>query len=92
MKHAREDYSRIQDSWGKIPDNEPVFIIRAQDVSSGDAVCAWADLNDRNGGDPELSRLARAFAVEMDEWPEKKPADLPPPPTPRGPEGPVPVA
>jgi len=32
MKHAREDYNRIQDPDEKIPDNEPVFLLRGQDV------------------------------------------------------------
>ena len=36
MKHARSDYDRIQDPDGKIPANEPVFLIRGQDV------CAYA--------------------------------------------------
>ena len=31
MKHAREDYNRIQDPAGKIPENEPVFLLRGQD-------------------------------------------------------------
>ena len=31
MIHAREDYNRIQDPTGKIPADEPVFLLRAQD-------------------------------------------------------------
>lgn len=77
MRHARPDYDRIQDPAGLIPKDEPVFIIRAQDVSSGDAVRAWADLNDANRGDPRASNLAREHADQMDAWPIKKPADLP---------------
>lgn len=76
MLHAREDYNRIQDPAGKIPKDEPVFLIRAQDTSSGDAVRAWAALNDSHGGDPEASRLAIEQAARMDAWPVKKPADL----------------
>ena len=76
MKHARDDYNRIQDPAGKIPDDEPVFLIRGQDVVSGDAVRAWADLNDDAGGDPEASRLAREQADRMDAWSPKKPCDL----------------
>lgn len=34
MKHAREDYNRIQDPEGKIPENEPVFLIRGQDLAA----------------------------------------------------------
>ena len=28
MKHARDDYNRIQDPAGKIPEDEPVFLLR----------------------------------------------------------------
>ena len=31
MIHAREDYNRFQDPDNKIPQNEPVFLFRAQD-------------------------------------------------------------
>lgn len=31
MKHAREDYNRIQDPEGKIPEDEPVMLFRAKD-------------------------------------------------------------
>lgn len=76
MKHARPDYDRIQDPANKIPTDEPVFLIRGQDVSSSAAVRAWADLNDQNGGDRKLSQLARNHATLMDQWPHKKLADL----------------
>lgn len=75
MKHARSDYNN-DDLTLRIPDDEPVFLIRAQDIVSGDAVRAWANLHDLAGGDPELSRLAREHARLMDEWPKKKRADL----------------
>lgn len=74
--HARPDYMRFQDPEGIIPEAEPVFLIRAQDAVSGDAVRAWAELNDRAGGDPAASRAARLHAAKMDLWPKKKPADL----------------
>lgn len=76
MRHARADYMRIQDPENKIPEDEPVFLIRGQDKISGQAVRAWADLNDNAGGDPELSKRAREQAELMDKWPNKKPADL----------------
>ena len=76
MKHAREDYNRIQDPEEKIPEDEPVFLIRAQDQVSGDAVRAWAYLNEKAGGDTNLTESARRQATLMDEWPKKKKADL----------------
>ena len=85
MRHARSDYERFQDPAGLIPYDEPVFLIRAQDVVSGDALRAWADLNDAAGGDPESSRLSREHAARMDAWPKKKLADVPRPvPDPAG--------
>ena len=77
MLHARDDYNdRIQDSACIIPDDEPVFLIRGQDKVSASAVRWWAKLNDQAGGDPKLSRLARAQAKRMSKWPVKKAADL----------------
>lgn len=77
MKHARTDYDRIQDPAGLIPDNEPVFLIRAKDYVSGAAVRAWADLHIKAGGDPAMAVAAHAHALLMDEWADKKLADAP---------------
>lgn len=77
MKHARADYNRIQDPAGLIPDDEPVFLIRAKDIVSADAVRAWADLHDKAGGDPMMSYAARRHALLMDAWHEKRLADAP---------------
>ena len=78
MLHSREDYNRFlsQDPSGKIHPEEPVFLIRAQDVVSGDAVRAWAELHERARGSLELARSAREHAAKMDAWPQKKLADL----------------
>lgn len=68
MIHARLDYNRIQDPEGKIGEDEPVFLVRAKDKSSVATVLAWADENDRQGGDPELSKSARLHAAKMSSW------------------------
>lgn len=60
-----------------IPKEEPVFLIRGQDVAGGDAVRAWADLAERQGAAPEILRVAREHAALMDAWPQKKTPDLP---------------
>jgi hypothetical protein len=60
-----------------IPRDEPVFLIRAQDAVSGDAVRAWADLAEAKGAAPEILQRARAHAALMDAWPTKKTPDLP---------------
>jgi hypothetical protein len=59
MIHARDDYNRIQDPAGLIPQDEPVFLLRAQDVAAPQIVAAWADAIERLGGSPELVAAAR---------------------------------
>lgn len=76
MIHARPDYNRIQDPAGLIPEDEPVFLIRAQDELGADIVDAWAMLNEKNNGDHKLTELARDHAARMRAWPKKKKADL----------------
>lgn len=78
MKHAREDYNRIQDPAGLIEADEPVFLIRAKDIVSGDAVRAWANLHLMRGGDPAMAKAAYRQADLMDAWPTKQSADAPP--------------
>lgn len=80
MKHARPDYDRIQDPAGLIPDDEPVFLLRAQDASAPEVLRFWADEHIRNGGDPALASIAESHADAMEQWQRlhgKKPADLP---------------
>lgn len=76
MRHNRSDYERIQDPDGIIPEEEPVFLLRGQDVSAAETVRYWADINEMAGGDPEASAAARRHAILMDMWPVKKRADL----------------
>jgi hypothetical protein len=81
MKHARQDYQNIQEivtngTVRMIPLDEPVFLIRGQDVVSGDAVRAWANLAEATGADPEIIKVARQQAEKMDAWPKKKIPDL----------------
>jgi hypothetical protein len=84
MRHARDDYNgRIIDSAGIIPEDEPVFLLRAQDPIAASIVRAWANaymnrIQMGMGGDPAMARLATEHADAMDAWPIKKSAaDLP---------------
>lgn len=54
MKHAREDYNRIQDPEHKIPEDEPVFLLRGQDKVAASAVRYWAVLAYRMGAKPDI--------------------------------------
>lgn len=81
MKHAREDYNRIQDPEGKIPDEEPVFLLRGQDKYAAKAVMAYADsiAVDPEATDDALDIAAAAYGWvrEMEAWNEKKSPDMP---------------
>lgn len=71
MKHARPDYNRIQDPEGRIPQDEPVFLIRGQDFVAPEAVEAWANLAESAGADPIMVQSARGQAREMRLWGKK---------------------
>lgn len=80
MKHARDDYNRIQDPAGIIPEDEPVFLIRGQDLSGPETLRHWARENSANGGDPRATQAALEQADRMVEWQKNvkmKAADLP---------------
>jgi hypothetical protein len=76
MKHARDDYDRIQDPAGLIPEDEPVFLIRGQDQIGASTVRLWATLAELAGCDLEIVNKAKRHADKMDAWPKKKIADI----------------
>lgn len=93
MLHSRSDYqSRIQDSENKIPADEPVFLIRGQDLFGARLVREWVRLSRKQLKDdiakglgkdtPEAKgrkkaiALAEAHAFRMDDWPKKKAGDV----------------
>ena len=80
MKHARDDYARIQDPSELIPEDEPVFLLRGQDIAAPATLCFWANKVEANGGDPKIIASARSQARDMRLWQEKhggKVPDLP---------------
>ena len=80
MKHARDDYNRIQDPAGLIPDDEPVFLLRGQDQHAAAIVRLYALTVEACGGDPEIVRRSFEQADRMQAWPEHKKPDMPIPP------------
>lgn len=48
-----------------IPDDEPVFIIRAKDITGPDAVRGWAELARAAGADPDLCESVEGWADTM---------------------------
>lgn len=89
MKHLRSDYDGIQ-PWPvkrphvekDIPDDEPVFLIRAKDPTAPQVVTFWADLAAAYGADPELCERVRQWATamsayRMEHYPLKEFPDVP---------------
>jgi len=69
MWHARSDYQeRIQDSANLIPADEPVFLIRAQDIVAPAIVEEWADQAELEDAAPNIVKAAREHAQRMREW------------------------
>lgn len=68
MKHMRDDYSRIQDPEGKIPEDEPVFLLRAQDICAPGTVNRWIQLAKDAGASKEIIQAARRQYFAMCDW------------------------
>jgi hypothetical protein len=68
MRHARSDYDRIQDPANLIPKDEPVMILRGQDLAAPVALRAWVREAHRIGADNDLLIRVLDHAREMEEW------------------------
>lgn len=72
-KHALEMAARGKGCLGKAADDEPVFVLRGQDVIAPAIVEAWADLAESVGSIGANKLLeARMVARKMREWPNRK--------------------
>jgi hypothetical protein len=77
MRHDREDYDEeIRAPDWMIPGDEPVFLLRGQDVNAEETVRFWAHLARESGADEETVRSALAQADRMRDWPRKKVPDV----------------
>lgn len=65
MKHGRPDYERIQDPEHKIPHNEPVFLLRAQDDLAPAILDTYATRLEAVGGEPRQVAYVRRQRDEM---------------------------
>lgn len=89
MKHARSDYNRFQDpaledasllGEGSTPidENEPVFLLRAQDKHAGATVAFYAGLLAQDlEVDSEMARVCARWAARMQNWAVRKTPDMP---------------
>ncbi len=68
MKFTRDDYNeRIVDLAGKIPVDEPVFLLRAQDIHAPDTLRFYAKLLEDAGNNKMVDEL-REHARKMIVW------------------------
>jgi len=68
MKFTRDDYNeRIIDKAGRIPEDEPVFLLRAQDVHAPDTLRFYANLLQDAGNFAMVEEL-RDHARKMLIW------------------------
>ncbi len=65
MKHAREDYNRIQDPENIIPENEPVFLLRGQDICAPAAIETWIKEAKKYGAREDITDAAQKQADKM---------------------------
>lgn len=69
MIHARSDYNRIQDPENLIPEDEPVFLLRAKDKTSPQIVRLWASAQRQNPkADFRMIKLAEQWADKMEAY------------------------
>lgn len=62
----------------KLPPDEPVFILRAQDMTAPGIIEVWADnIDGINGKRTPKTVEARSFAKEMRHWQASHPSKLP---------------
>jgi len=77
VKHARNDYEAIQDPRGLIPEDEPVFLLRAQDVCAPFAVLEWAFQAERHGASGLMVESAKKHAALMRDWQTERGMKIP---------------
>ncbi len=77
MKFTRQDYNeRIVDKAGKIPMDEPVFLLRAQDAYAPSTLRYYAKLLEEDGN-KEMAEELRNHAYQMVVWQKSVRVHLP---------------
>lgn len=74
-KQEREAAAQGKGCLGRAGDNEPVFVLRAQDMLAADLVETWATQASVAGCPGDKVVEARRLAQEMREWPSRKNPD-----------------
>lgn len=71
-KIERERAARGKGCLGKAADDEPVFVLRGQDVLAADLVDSWADKAEQCGCNRAKVADARKLAAAMRGWSPRK--------------------
>lgn len=75
MKHNRADYQNaIRGPESPMPRDEPVFLLRGQDLCAPAALRFWAPEAGKHGADERTVQAALQVAGEMEAWSTKKTA------------------
>lgn len=74
-KQVMEAAVRGEGCLGKAKDDEPVFVLRAQDIHAADLVEKWAIWAMAGDCSPDKVQMARDVAHAMRVWPDRKRPD-----------------
>lgn len=74
-KEERAKAARGEGCLGKAADDEPVFVLRAQDQHAAALVRAWADMAEGTRCPAHKVAEARQLAADMAAWPNRKAPD-----------------
>lgn len=77
MLHARPDYNRIQDPAGKIGDDEPVFLLRAQDLAMVETLEAYVTAAARVGAKDNVFKAVNQHIARVKKWQRENPTKAP---------------
>lgn len=66
-------YGQVTVELGDIPEDEPVFLIRAQDSAAGQIVRQYAQVVAGHGATPEFYESVHKVADDIDRWQEANP-------------------
>ena len=62
-------------TWNKAGEHEPLFILRAQDITAAGLVIQWANRAAKHGVNAEKVEEAREIAAAMEAWPGRRMPD-----------------
>jgi hypothetical protein len=67
-----KELEKVSGCFSKAADNEPLFVLRAQDKLAPVIVRIWAELAAANGVGLEKVHEAKRLAYEMEQWPARR--------------------